>query len=99
MPSWIGTSKAQHRRTGSESRQQQPRWPRQPAMYLFASCAFRDLIDLLRRDESSLNSLGRDAKGGIKKFLEPVGRLASELVRLCVGHERSPGNESAAVWR
>jgi hypothetical protein len=48
------------------------------------------MIDLLRRDESSLDTFGRNAKGGIEKFSEPVGHLPGKLVRLGVRHERPP---------
>ena len=51
------------------------------------------MIDLLRRDESSVDAFGRNAKGGIENFPEPVRHLPGELVGLGVRHERPPPDD------
>ena len=92
MPSWIGTSKAASE-NGIGVAAAAAALVAARGYVLVRFLVLPILIDLLRRDEGSVDSFGRDAKGGIEDFLEPVGRLASELVGLCVGHERLPAGQ------
>ena len=51
-------------------------------MYFLRLLVLPILIDLLRRDEGSVDSFGRNAKGGIEDLPQTVRRLAGELVGL-----------------